>query len=580
MGDAMRGCGRGGARGRGRGLRAQHTVSVSYPIVGAVGVAVATMTLAWILWSPASGRAAFPGANGLIAFDSRQIVVMNPDGTNRTQLTNSTLVSTNPSFSPDAKKLAFVRAREGGGTDIFTIGVDGSNETRVTDDAADDDNPSWSADGSKIAFDRFSTADFRKHIYKVNADGSGLSQLTPTGPSDDSFPAFSPDGAKIAFSSTRDDFNGEIYLMNPDGTDVTRVTTNTTGEGPPSFSPDGSRLAFDSYSGGVPEVHVVDVDGSGERSLTDQSVGSERPAFSPDGTKIVFQRFGSGGQPDILIMSASDGSNVKNLTNGALASYDPDWGTGVATAPVGESVRDPVREPPPGAPGTRPSLCPRGTSGSVRCYVDPVGRLAMVGTNLSERFVGSSRADRISPGAGNDTVHGGAGNDLISGGTGRDVLAGDAGNDRLKGGAGADRLTGGAGRDSMSGGAGADLLSGGVAGQGATVRMRQPSTASAPTARADGLAVAPMVTNARQSTPGCSSSKPAPTAPDARLRSTHPPSLPGHCHHVRESPPALQPTRAGLDSSVLLICLIRGSRSKCSSRVIANPISDWPCESP
>ncbi len=93
-----------------------------------------------------------PGANGLIAFDTRQIVVMNPDGTNRTQLTNSTRVSTNPSFSPDAKKLAFVRARESGGTDIFTIGVDGSNETRLTDDAADDDSPSWSADGSKVVF--------------------------------------------------------------------------------------------------------------------------------------------------------------------------------------------------------------------------------------------------------------------------------------------------------------------------------------------------------------------------------------------------------------------------------------------
>ncbi len=224
-------------------------------------------------------------------------------------------------------------------------------------------------------------------MWIVNADGTGLTQLT-SGSSNNSFPAFSPDGARIAFTSNRNDPRDEIYLMDADGTNVTRVTTNARSEGPPSFSPDGSKLTFDSYGAGEPEVHVIDVDGSGERSLTDQSAGSVRPAFSPDGTKIAFQRFGPGGQPDILVMNASDGSNVMNLTNGALAAYDPDWGPGVPTTPGVAS--GPGSEPSPGAPGTRPSLCPRGTSASVRCYIDQLGRLAMVGTSLSERFIGSA----------------------------------------------------------------------------------------------------------------------------------------------------------------------------------------------
>jgi dipeptidyl aminopeptidase/acylaminoacyl peptidase len=243
MGDTLRRRGRRGARGRGWDRHGRHTTDGVY----ALGAAVAVIALAWVLWMPASGRAAFPGANGLIAFDTRQIVVMNPDGTNRTQLTHSTKASTNPSFSPDGKKLAFVRRRElGGGTDIFTIGVDGSNETRLTDDVADDDDPSWSADGSKVVFHSFSTTTFSFHVWTVNADGSGLTQLT-SGSSDNSFATFSPDGAKIAFTSTRDAYLGEIYLMDPDGSDVTCVTTNATAEGSPSFSPDGSKLAFQSY---------------------------------------------------------------------------------------------------------------------------------------------------------------------------------------------------------------------------------------------------------------------------------------------------------------------------------------------
>jgi RTX calcium-binding nonapeptide repeat (4 copies) len=63
----------------------------------------------------------------------------------------------------------------------------------------------------------------------------------------------------------------------------------------------------------------------------------------------------------------------------------------------------------------------------VRCVRDELGRLAMIGTKLSETFVGTSGPDRISPLDGNDVVKALAGDDLVCGGSGRDTLNGGKG---------------------------------------------------------------------------------------------------------------------------------------------------------
>jgi dipeptidyl aminopeptidase/acylaminoacyl peptidase len=65
-------------------------------------------------------------------------------------------------------------------------------------------------------------------IYVVEPDGTGVTKLT-TNPATDTDPAWSPDGAKIAFASSRDG-NSEIYVMNADGTSQTRITTNAAGD--------------------------------------------------------------------------------------------------------------------------------------------------------------------------------------------------------------------------------------------------------------------------------------------------------------------------------------------------------------
>ena len=75
------------------------------------------------------------------------------------------------------------------------------------------------------------------------------------------------DEGKIAFASVRDG-NGEIYVMNADGKEVTRLTNNTAHDMEPAFSPDGSKIAFTSVRDGNSDIYVMNADGTGVTRLT------------------------------------------------------------------------------------------------------------------------------------------------------------------------------------------------------------------------------------------------------------------------------------------------------------------------
>jgi TolB protein len=111
---------------------------------------------------------------------------------------------------------------------------DGSEQTRLTDNNANDSSPSWSPDGEKIAFS--SNRDGNYEIYVMNADGSDVTRLTNVNNANDSSPSWSPDGEKIVFTSDRDSAFTEIYSMNADnGRRVTRLTDNNANDSSPNW---------------------------------------------------------------------------------------------------------------------------------------------------------------------------------------------------------------------------------------------------------------------------------------------------------------------------------------------------------
>ena len=129
---------------------------------------------------------------------------------------------------------------------------------------------------------------------------------------------------RIAFVSDRDG-NEEIYVINTDGSDVTRLTDNEATDEGASWSPDGLRIAFVSYRGLLSdfEIYVMNADGSDVRRLTHGGRDIE-PSWSPDGLRIAFASYrGLQFDFEIYVMNA-DGSDVRRLTHGGR-NADPSW---------------------------------------------------------------------------------------------------------------------------------------------------------------------------------------------------------------------------------------------------------------
>jgi Tol biopolymer transport system component len=166
----------------------------------------------------------------------------------------------------------------------------------------------------KIAFDRFEGDCLQ--IFTMNADGSNQTKISNN--SGCAFqPAWSPDGTKIAFSSFAGGTN-EIWTMNADGSNETKITSTGASQFP-AWSPDGTKIAFMSFSGRTNDIYTINVDGSNQTNLTDNSVPDAHPAWSPDGTKIAFTS-----SNDIYVMTA-DGSNQTNVSNNPGDDNSPDW---------------------------------------------------------------------------------------------------------------------------------------------------------------------------------------------------------------------------------------------------------------
>ena len=175
---------------------------------------------------------------------------------------------------------------------------------------------------TRIAFT--SERDGNTDIYVMNADGSGVTRLTEH-PGDDWGPDWSPDGQLIAFSSTRDG-DLDIYVMNADGSGVTRLTEHPGDDWGPDWSPDGQLIAFSSTRDGDLDIYVMNADGSGVTQLTNNPGRDGSPAWSPGGGQIAFssQRDGN---TDIYVMNA-DGSGVTQLTNHPGSDNAPAWSPG------------------------------------------------------------------------------------------------------------------------------------------------------------------------------------------------------------------------------------------------------------
>ena len=201
---------------------------------------------------------------------------------------------TAPAVSPDGNRIAYATLRHsepGGNYDITVAGIDGSERSELARTRESQSEPSWSPDGTRIAFVQ------DRYLHTMAADGSDVRSIVPDIPVMWEPPSWSPDGSRLAFRAAAwRDAPASLYVVNADGSRLTKVAEAGNRAWPagawrPVWSPDGRSVAFVTI--GLhhrvvkrPGLSVVDVV-SGE--VTTLVWGGFGPfVWSPDGTEIFY----------------------------------------------------------------------------------------------------------------------------------------------------------------------------------------------------------------------------------------------------------------------------------------------------
>lgn len=225
--------------------------------------------------------------------------------------------------------LTFMSTRDGN-FEVYSMDTRGENLKNLTCNKAIDYSFSYLPDG-RLTF--YTNRDGNDEIYIMEADGKKQINITNHTAADRTASA-SPDGKNILFVSDRDQKRGEIYRMDVDGKNIVRLTNNEYYEDAPFWSLDGKKIIFtrelrdlkdtSKNAVGNGEIFVMDVNGTSEIQLTNRPGFDGGATISPDGKQIAFYGKTETGNYDIFIMNA-DGKNIINITDDPMEDYSPAW---------------------------------------------------------------------------------------------------------------------------------------------------------------------------------------------------------------------------------------------------------------
>lgn len=218
-------------------------------------------------WSPDRSRIAWSRTDAVAGFT---IWVMNSDGTNPQQLDTGNGLC--PTWSPDGSRIAFVRGPSYG--DLMVINADGTNLVNLTNSPLVYDGcPDWSPDGERLVFAGQQVGpNYQIDLYTIDPDGGPRVLLLSDLGGAEAYPAWSPDGSKVLYSYNSAAGPGQggkdgLWVVNADGTGLVRILNENGTEGVADWSPDGSRIVYGGFASDW-EIYTVNPDGTGRTRLT------------------------------------------------------------------------------------------------------------------------------------------------------------------------------------------------------------------------------------------------------------------------------------------------------------------------
>jgi Tol biopolymer transport system component/DNA-binding winged helix-turn-helix (wHTH) protein len=229
-----------------------------------------------------------------------------------------------PSFSPDGRRLAFVRSISGSIGDIFVSTLDGAEPRRVTVDNADVLGIDWDRDGEHIVFSSERAGGIS--VWRVAATG-GEPALVAGGGAKLKHPSVARGNGAIAYEDWRYEINiVELSTTSAGSAPAPGVPVSPTSDQwnfDPQISPDGSRIAFQSTRSGQYELWVADRNGGGARQLTGSGAYKSLPRWSPDGRRLAYASRSREGAE--LIVIDADSRAARTIASDPMSIVAPAW---------------------------------------------------------------------------------------------------------------------------------------------------------------------------------------------------------------------------------------------------------------
>ncbi len=262
----------------------------------------------------------------------REVYMMDWDGANIDKLTNLRTIAISPTWSPDAKKVAFTAYVSRGksqfrNADMFIYDFNTGKSALTSYRQGINSGASFDPDG-KFLYLTISQGN-SPDIYKMALDGTLVKKVT-TGPNGamNVEPAVSPDGTKVAYSSDRVG-RPMIYVMDADGSNNKRITYAGQFNSAPSWSPDGKKIAFAGQSEDHFDIFVMNADGTGMTRLTSAKKpngkwsSNEDPSFSADGRFVMYTSNRTG--KNQIFISTVEGTEERRVTTDSHNYFKPKW---------------------------------------------------------------------------------------------------------------------------------------------------------------------------------------------------------------------------------------------------------------